>query len=301
MHSIIKSKPTLPGAIARRLGLPSLVLLLVVSICICSMPIDSAWATARRLPTDQQQNQGVPSLPNISNQQQPYNNNVKIEQWDYSFTDESSGATILHYGSESESEGYTAPDVQALRVEHGVAALHAEGACEACDEIRERYQTGEIDALYRVMIVPDIEAGDDFTLSVPLGSEAHSYALYRCIDGELDVSYMAKNNSDATLTDVSVNGSAGGLQSPFGVALDASRPEELDSVQSSMTNSSEATSTRNMPPAQTPDNGDDDDDESSFDKWKGVILVIAFAIVAFVVVPVAVGRIRDSAASHRKR
>ena len=98
---------------------------------------------------------------------------------------------------------------------------------------------------------------------------------------------------------MSISGRTGGLQSPFGIALDASRPEELDSAQSS-TPSQDGTGTTRHHYAQTPDD-DDDDDESLFEKWKGVILVVAVVVVAFVIIPVAIGRIRDSAASRRKR
>lgn len=268
-----------------------IALLLAMLAGLYYMPIEPAWGTVITQPNEyNQSNQGVDRISDTTHQANPSFDAPSIRRVDYSFTDEHSGASITHNESgESASAGNSVErkdfGVQSLQVEQGESALHPEGSCEACDELRKKYRAGDIGALFRVSILPDLATEEQFTLTVPLDKETRGYALERCVDGKLEVSYLfsdSKFNQDMALAEVRLSGSVSDLQSPFGIVYDVTNPDEVQSD----------APTRHTY-AQTPDEGNDDE-LSLLERWGKALLFLlcGFAICAVIAVVISVAHRR---------
>lgn len=185
----------------------SVAFLLVAVVGLVFAPVDVALA--RRVHTNDYAHQYN------WEQYRPDNIEIPVElpdpvSPDFTFKDEGSGASLSHYpdassNAETESEEFAAPAIDALIVIHGEECLHGEGSCEACDELRDMYRSGDIDGLYRVEIIPDIEDEAEYSLTVPLDEEVPKYAVYRCVGGNLETSYSpirAGSKSDSGFVSV---------------------------------------------------------------------------------------------------
>lgn len=72
-----------------------------------------------------------------------------------------------------------------LEIVEGEDALHAEGACEACDALRELYRQGAVSNLYSFLLPPEnVLPNDRFDFHLPIPDEQRVAAL-QCQDGAL--------------------------------------------------------------------------------------------------------------------
>lgn len=197
----------------------------------------------------------------------------KPVQPDYSFEDEASGASLVHHpenasNSETNSEGFEGPYVEALVVVRGEECLHEEGSCNACDELRRMYHDGEVDALCRVAITPNPgEVGDErFSMSVPLDTneKVTGYLIVRCDDESLAQEGSGLHGGNSGFTRVTLRGDTQTIQSPFGIVYN---------------NSASGKTASTTTHAYVPDDDDDDNEEADF----LTMLINAVKLIAFLV------------------
>lgn len=182
------------------------------------------------------------------------------------FSDESTGVKIGRYVEASSSaEKPEAPIIESLNLLRGEECLHEEGACEACDELREMYRNGNVDALYRVEITTEYDGDGWLALTVPLDEKVSKYASYRCDDGVLKPSYMTVTAKVAErgFTSASIDGDVHDLRSPFGIAYNKDKPQEPTTAPAH---------------AYTPDDGDGEEQPN-----RPTILLTSIAIIAAII------------------
>ena len=252
--------------------------LLVLSLGLAACPVDAAWGrvSVGSSHPSQRFEEPAPVAPTGSFGTRP--------TIDYTFHDDASGATLTHSSQESsdsasESEDFIPPNIEAIELQSGEECLHEEGTCAACDELRNMYRTGKVDVLYCAAIAIDSEASpsDEFILSVPLDTDAHSCTKYHCNNGELSPGAKEKwasgNSSYARF-----RGNLQDLQSPFGVSFDTSESERTDSL---------------TVHAYTPDDDyDDGDDDEEEDSWLTNLLSLIGIVVLFVAIGYPIGLIQ---------
>lgn len=73
---------------------------------------------------------------------------------------------------------------ESLAVVQGLDCLHAQGSCEACDELRHMYDAGEIGELYCASLVPATSETDKIDIFFP-PQGASGVTVYQCADGKL--------------------------------------------------------------------------------------------------------------------
>lgn len=253
--------------------------LLVFSLGLAACPVDAAWGrvSVGSSHPSQRFEEPAPVAPTGSFGTRP--------TIDYTFHDDASGATLTHSSQESsdsasESEDFIPPNIEAIELQSGEECLHEEGTCAACDELRNMYRTGKVDVLYCAAIAIDSEASpsDEFILSVPLDTDAHSCTKYHCNNGELSPGAKEKwasgNSSYARF-----RGNLQDLQSPFGVSFDTSESERTDSL-----------TVHAYTPDDDHDDGDDDDEEE--DSWLTNLLSLIGIVVLFVAIGYPIGLIQ---------
>lgn len=130
--------------------------------------------------------------------------------------------------------------------------------------------------LYCAAIAIDSEASpsDEFILSVPLDTDAHSCTKYHCNNGELSFG-LKTTQVGGNLRHTQLEGNLQDLQSPFGVSFDTSESERTDSL---------------TVHAYTPD--DDGGDEEDDDNWLTNLLSIIAIVVLFVAIGYPIGLIQ---------
>ena len=101
MRSDTKSHTTTLETLIHFLVLIGLTLLLAMLTGICGMPADSAWGTVIEQPGHQQAYEGVDPISRTTNQEDWANAAPNVKKKDYTFTDENTGITILHYDAGS--------------------------------------------------------------------------------------------------------------------------------------------------------------------------------------------------------
>ena len=257
-----------------------IMLILIVMVGLVFTPADKA--VARRVHTNDYTHQYNWDQYHLDNIEVPVELPDPVSP-DYTFKDEDSGVYLSHYpegssDTETDSEEFVAPEIEALVLNRGDECLHEEGSCEACDTLRGMYHSGEINALYCVSIVPGIEGDTQYELSVPLEEKMREYTVYRCVGGELTTSYnpiYAGSNPDFGFNSVHFRGDSRALQSPYGVVYNVGKPEETSALSVH---------------AYTPDDDEPDDDEPSLlDRILGVLMIVAglaafFAVIYFAAV-----------------
>lgn len=249
--------------------------LLALSLGLAACPVDAAWGrvSVGSSHPSQQFEEPAPVAPTGSFGTRP--------TIDYTFHDDASGATLTHSSQESsdsasESEDFVPPNIEAIELQSGEECLHEKGTCAACDELRNMYRTGKVDVLYCAAIAIDSEASpsDEFILSVPLDTDAHSCTNYHCNNGELSPGVKEKwvsgNSSYAQF-----RGNLQDLQLPFGVSFDTSESERTDGL---------------TVHAYTPDDDGDDDEEE--DSWLTNLLSLIGIVVLFVAIGYPIGLIQ---------
>ena len=249
--------------------------LLALSLGLAACPVDAAWgrASVGSSHPSQRFEEPAPVAPTGSFGTRPTN--------DYTFHDDASGVTLTHSSQESsdsasESEDFVPPNIEAIELQSGEECLHEEGTCAACDELRNMYRTGKVDVLYCATIAIDSEvsSSDEFSLSVPLDTDAHSCTNYHCNNGEL--SFGPKTTQvGGNLRYTQLKGNLQDLQSPFGVSFDTSESERTDTL---------------TVHAYTPD--DEGEDEEDDDNWLTILLSIIAIIILFVAIGYPIGLIQ---------
>lgn len=264
---------------SRKPAPPSLAasFLLALSLGLAACPVDAAWgrASVGSSHPSQRFEEPAPVAPTGS-----FGTRPTRPTNDYTFHDDASGATLTHSSQESsdsasESEDFVPPNIEAIELQSGEECLHEEGTCAACDELRNMYRTGKVDVLYCATIAIDSEvsSSDEFSLSVPLDTDAHSCTNYHCNNGEL--SFGPKTAQvGGNLRYTQLKGKLQDLQSPFGVSFDTSEPERTDTL---------------TVHAYTPDDGGGDDDE---DSWLTNLLSLIGIVVLFVAIGYPIGLIQ---------
>ena len=253
--------------------------LLVLSLGLAACPVDAAWGrvSVGSSHPSQRFEEPAPVAPTGS-----FGTRPTIDYTiDYTFHDDASGATLTHSSQESsdsasESEDFIPPNIEAIELQSGEECLHEEGTCAACDELRNMYRTGKVDVLYCAAIAIDSEASpsDEFILSVPLDTDAHSCTKYHCNNGELSFG-LKTAQVGGNLRHTQLEGNLQELQSPFGVSFDTSESERTDSL---------------TVHAYTPD--DDGGDEEDDDNWLTNLLSIIAIVALFVAIGYPIGLIQ---------
>ena len=258
--------------------------LLVIAFVFAVYPIDDAWA--KRVNTQNydnyQRERGASEM--ISHGSVSFDADAKVA--DYSFSDEASGVILSHYPQDSsdlvsESGELIPPYVEHIDLQRGEECLHAEGACDACDKLREMYRYGEVDALCRATITPEIVSNDRFYLSVPLDTRVEKYTYYRCdgtelkSGGAIGTAKVAEEGFAAAL----IMGDSHAVQSPFGIAYNKSMSSESTASETTANDESTKSSTMSVH-AYTPD--DDEDDEAEWLKILASVLefVVGIAVIS---------------------
>lgn len=201
------------------------VLLLTVAVLIaCAIFLDApAFGRAR-----------VNSRPNVQTRSDPVDIHaapratpvsiaprpVSTREPDYVIEDPDSGVTLSYFRSDSTLESERDLfHVENLRVVDGEGCLHAEGECDACDQLRDLYRDGEITELHRVSLSPAVECDGTFRLTIPLVSDSDACELYRCDGGTLESTHWTLVSEEQGVEKVYLSGDGVGIQSPFGIAF----------------------------------------------------------------------------------
>lgn len=252
--------------------------LLALSLGLAACPVDAAWGrvSVGSSHPSQRFEEPAPVAPTGS-----FGTRPTRPTNDYTFHDDASGATLTHSSQESsdsasESEDFVPPNIEAIELQSGEECLHEEGTCAACDELRNMYRTGKVDVLYCATIAIDSEASssDEFSLSVPLDTDAHSCTNYHCNNGELSFG-LKTTQVGGNLRHTQLKGNLQDLQSPFGVSFDTSESERTDTL---------------TVHAYTPD--DEGEDEEDDDNWLTILLSIIAIIILFVAIGYPIGLIQ---------
>lgn len=167
-------------------------------------------------------------------------------RYELALVDEESGVgvAVLDIGGSGGEKTFLG---ESLAVVGGKDALHVEGECPACDELRGMYSNGDLSALYCASIVP--EKADMPMVSYVIPLEGMSDAVvYQCVDGELVTKECEIRDNAAWF--------ASTAQTPFGIrseGAEASTAQESASAE-------DAATTSNKPMIVIPE--DDDEDEN---------------------------------------
>lgn len=224
------------------------------------MPADTAWgavagAKERAERAGRESGSFDVALPS-SNHEIDYEQFLSTRTYEQLLSDDATGVVLGRYvDADSQEEEPDPPPMESIDLLLGEGCLHAQGECEACDELREMHREGEVDALCRVAVIPDIEAEGQFSVDIPLDERVDKLAVYRCDDGVLRTSYRtAGSGTDA----VRIDSDAHGVQSPLGIAYNKDKPEEPKAATAH---------------AYVPD--DDGDDDAGWQKVLSGIMIIA--------------------------
>lgn len=170
-------------------------------------------------------------------------------RYELALVDEESGVgvAVLDIGGTGGEKTFLG---ESLAVVGGKNALHVEGECPACDELRGMYSNGDLSALYCVSIVPEKADMPMVSYVVPLEGMSDA-VVYQCVDGELVTKECEIRDNAAWF--------ASTAQTPFGIRSEGTEASTAQGPASA----EDAATTSNKPMIVVPEDDDEDAVEGS--------------------------------------
>lgn len=151
---------------------------------------------------------------------------------EYTFTDESSGVILKFSPNGGQSARNVTNSIESLDLRKGKECLHKEGTCDACDELRSMYDSGEVDELCRVTVEPEVNVAGQYGVLVPLTSNQIKYTCYRCDNGALKQvgKYPVRLSAGGNTSYAPIYGDIDDVQSPIGIAYGKGNSSKTDQI-----------------------------------------------------------------------